>query len=102
MSSRQGPEFPRVNGVGEEIDQLRETVIRYERVGCLKKFEFSGVGRENLTESADLIRIETFGFEYLIGDKDAVVVLIGIEHPDPQFVDIVVGGESVAVRIDEG
>ena len=101
MAAGQGPEFPRIHGVREEVDQLGETVIGYEGVGCLQELEFGGVGRENFTEGTDLIAGETFGFEYLIGDQDAVVVLVGAEHPDPEFVDIVVGCKGMAVRIDK-
>ena len=102
MAAGHGPEFPRIDGVREKVDQLGETVIGHEGVGYLQELEFGGVGRENLTEGADLAGTETFGFEYLIGNLNSVIVLVRIEHPDPQFVDIVIGGEGMTVRINEG
>src|ERR1700683_3007620 len=101
MSTRQGLKFPRINRVREEINQLGEMVVGYEGVSSLQEPELRGVSRENGTEGADLAGAKTFGFEYLIGRLDAVVVLICTEHSDPQFVDVVVGGEGMAVGINK-
>ena len=76
-------------------------VVGYKRVSRLEKLEFGSVSRENFTEGTDLPGAEAFGFEDLIGNLDTVVILAGIEHPHPQFVEIVIRGEVVAVGIDE-
>ena|SRR5580700_11101067 len=102
MAVGHGPESSGIYGVRKEVDQLGEIVVRHERVGSREEFEPGGVGREDLAEGADLFGRETFGFEYFICGLDAVIILAGIEHPYPEFVDIVVGGKGVTVRIDEG
>ena len=99
---RSGSEFPCIHGIRKQVDQFGKMVVRYEGICGLQEFEFGGIGRENLTKRADLIGAKAFDFEYLICDLDAVIVLIGVEHPNPQFVDIVFGGKGVAVGIDEG
>jgi hypothetical protein len=76
-------------------------VIRHEGICCLQEFEFSGIRCENGAKGVDLIGAKTLDFEYLICDLDSVVVPIGTEHPNPQFVNIVVGGKRVAIGINE-
>ena len=102
MAVGHGSESSDIYGVRKEGDQLGEIVVRYERVRGNQEFESGGVGREDLAERADLFGAETFGFEYFIRGQDAVIVFVGVEHPNPEFVDIVFGGKGVAVRIDEG
>jgi hypothetical protein len=76
-------------------------VIRHERVCRIKELEFGGIRCENGTKGADLIGAKALDFEYLICDLDSVFVLIGTEHPNPQLVNIVVGGKRVAIGINE-
>ena len=76
-------------------------VIGNKGICCLKKLEFGGIRCEYGTKGADLIRAKALDFEYLICDLNSVVVLIGTEHPNPQFVNIIVGGKRVAIRINE-
>src|ERR1700684_3305062 len=76
-------------------------VIRHEGICCLQELEFGGIRCENGTKRADLIGAKALNFEYLICDQDSVVVLIGSKHPNPQFVNIVVGGKRVAIGINE-
>jgi hypothetical protein len=76
-------------------------VIRHEGICRFKKLEFGGIRCENGTKDADLIGAKALDFEYLICDLDPVVVFIGAEHPNPQFVNIVLSGKRVAIGINE-
>lgn len=76
-------------------------VIGYEWISCLEELEFGGICREDFTEGANLSSSKTFGFEDFIGDQDTIFVLAGIEHSHAQFIDIVIGGESMAIGIDK-
>jgi len=101
MAVRHSSEFSGIHGVRKEVDQFGELVVGYKGIRGGEELEFGGVGREYLAEGADLFRIETFGFEYFIGDLDTVLVLVGVKHADPQLINIVVGGKSMAVGIDK-
>lgn len=76
-------------------------VVRNEGIGGGEELEFGGVTAEKLTERTQLAGSETFGFKYFICGLDAVVVLIGREHMDPKFVDVIVGGECVTIGVNE-
>src|SRR5580693_1393188 len=101
MAAGHGSESFGIHGVREKADQFRELVVGHEGIRGSKELEFGGVGREDLAERADLPGGEAFGFEQLICGLDAVFVLAGLKQANPQLVDIIIRGESMAVGIDK-
>ena len=93
--------FPAYTGSDNRLTNSGKWSSDTKGICCLQEFEFGGIRCENGTKRADLFGAKAFDFEYLIRDLDSVVILIGIEHPNPQFVNIVVGGKDVAIGINE-
>ena len=63
MAGGHGSESSGIYRVRKQVDQLGEIVVRYEGIGGGKKFEFRGVGREDLAEGplTLLLRQERIG-----------------------------------------
>ena len=96
-----GFELTVVGGVGEEIGELVEVLVRGEGPGGFEEAEFSGVRGKDFTERTNLPRIEALDFKCLAGNSNSILVLIGLQHLHPEPVDIEIRGEIVAVRVDK-
>src|SRR5258708_3483385 len=93
-------EFVGVDGIGQQGTEFAEVFVGGKGIGRLEEAVFGGVDREDLAEGAELTGGEALGFEDFESRCKAIIVLRGFEHFYPEFVDVVVGGKVVAVRVD--